>query len=105
METKPQRLESTFCSCSLYQPPDGFCWDVYCVDTPIQDDPLLSDYNVPQVIEAFVQVCRGSRDPPRPRAPPLPCMPPTRAALQAALLQAKSFRPGDIQMTMVRACV
>ena len=105
METKPQRLESTFCSCSLYQPPDGFCWDVYCVDTPIQDDPLLSDYNVPQVVEAFVQVRKGSRDPPRPRAPPLPCMLPTRAALQAALLQAKSFRPGDIQMTMVRACV
>ena len=36
-----------------YGPPDGLCWDeVGCSNTePIQDDPLLEDYNVPFYVD------------------------------------------------------
>jgi lysosomal alpha-mannosidase len=31
---------------NLYQPPPGFCFDIYCNDEPIIDDPRSKDYNV-----------------------------------------------------------
>lgn len=33
---------------NLYQPPPGFCFDIYCNDEPIIDDPISKDYNVEQ---------------------------------------------------------
>ena len=33
---------------NLYQPPPGFCFDIYCNDEPIIDDPVSKDYNVEQ---------------------------------------------------------
>lgn len=38
-----------------YGPPDGFCFDLFCADPPIQDDPRLDDYNVNDRVAAFVQ--------------------------------------------------
>ena len=43
-----------------YGPPDGrLCWDeVGCSNTdPIQDDPLLEQYNVPSIINLTVTIC------------------------------------------------
>ena len=31
---------------SGYDPPSGFCFDDFCTDPPIQDDPNLFDMNV-----------------------------------------------------------
>jgi lysosomal alpha-mannosidase len=41
-----------------YNPPDGFCFDIYCNDDPIIDDPNLDEYNVPQKVEAFQNITR-----------------------------------------------
>ena len=38
-----------------YNPPPGFCYDQFCVDPPIQDDPKLSDMNVKGSVDRFVQ--------------------------------------------------
>ena len=40
-----------------YGPPSGFCYDQFCEDPPIQDDPLLEDYNVQERVDTFVQEC------------------------------------------------
>ncbi len=37
---------------NLYQPPPGFCFDMYCNDEPIIDDPKSKNYNVDR------KVCR-----------------------------------------------
>ncbi|XP_021762462.1 alpha-mannosidase At3g26720-like isoform X2 [Chenopodium quinoa] len=37
-----------------YNPPDGFQFEVNDVSTPIQDDPLLFDYNVQERVNDFV---------------------------------------------------
>lgn len=37
-----------------YNPPDGFCFDDFCVDPPIQDDPKLFDMNVQERVDLFV---------------------------------------------------
>src|ERR1700759_2529339 len=37
-----------------YGPPPGFCWDQGCDDTPMQDDPLLDDYNVEERVNSMV---------------------------------------------------
>jgi len=37
-----------------YSPPDGFCFDDFCVDPPIQDDPKLFDMNVQERVDLFV---------------------------------------------------
>ena len=42
---------------NLYQPPFGFCYDQFCSDPPIQDDPNLFDMNVKERVDEFVQVC------------------------------------------------
>ena len=39
-----------------YNPPTGFCYDQFCVDTPVQDDPRLYDYNVKETVDRFVKV-------------------------------------------------
>ena len=37
-----------------YGPPSGFCFDTYCGDQPIMDDPRLEDYNVDDKVKFFV---------------------------------------------------
>ncbi|KAL9966329.1 hypothetical protein ACROYT_G024383 [Oculina patagonica] len=39
-----------------YNPPKGFCYDQFCVDNPIQDDPRLFDFNVKETVDKFVEV-------------------------------------------------
>jgi len=36
-----------------YGPPGGFCFDDYCSDPPIQDDPRLFDNNVKERVDLF----------------------------------------------------
>lgn len=38
-----------------YGPPNGFCYDWFCGDDPIQEDRRLHDYNVDNRVQAFVQ--------------------------------------------------
>lgn len=38
---------------NVYWPPDYFCWDFYCNDEPIMDNPILKDYNVEKRIDDF----------------------------------------------------
>lgn len=38
-----------------YGPPGGLCWDYFCGDSPIQDDPRLEDYNVDERVNDFVK--------------------------------------------------
>jgi hypothetical protein len=45
-----------------YGPPGGFDWDAFSSDAPIQDDPLLEDYNVPSRVNDFVRVSKKSRN-------------------------------------------
>ena len=37
-----------------YGPPSGFCFDIFCGDAPIQDDPNLFDYNVQERVKLFI---------------------------------------------------
>lgn len=41
-----------------YCPPPGFNYDWGSPDPPIMDNPALSDYNVQERVEAFVEACR-----------------------------------------------
>ncbi|XP_038060793.1 lysosomal alpha-mannosidase-like [Patiria miniata] len=45
-----------------YGPPPGFCYDVYCADPPIMDDPNLFDYNVDERVAEFVRLAQGQND-------------------------------------------
>ena len=56
-----------------YNPPPGFCFDQFCADPPIQDDPRLFDYNVEDRVKKFVEAVQN---------------------------QACSYRSGHIMMTM-----
>lgn len=38
-----------------YNPPTGFCFDEYCADQPIMDDPDLEDYNLIEKYELFIK--------------------------------------------------
>jgi lysosomal alpha-mannosidase len=38
-----------------YGPPGSFCYDAFCTDPPIMDDPRLHDYNVPERVQTFIQ--------------------------------------------------
>ncbi|CAF1622827.1 unnamed protein product [Rotaria magnacalcarata] len=38
-----------------YSPPGSFCYDIFCDDPPIMDDPRLHDYNVPERVETFIK--------------------------------------------------
>lgn len=44
---------------NLYQPPDGFDWELGHNDPPIMDDPLLDGYNVDQRVSAFIETARN----------------------------------------------
>ncbi|CAF5214484.1 unnamed protein product, partial [Rotaria magnacalcarata] len=37
-----------------YTPPESFCFDAFCDDEPIKDDPQLHDYNVLERVQAFI---------------------------------------------------
>ncbi|XP_068670671.1 lysosomal alpha-mannosidase-like isoform X1 [Montipora foliosa] len=37
-----------------YNPPKGFCYDQFCADPPVQDDPNLFDLNVKETVAKFV---------------------------------------------------
>ena len=39
-----------------YNPPKGFCFDQFCRDPPIQDDPRLFDVNVEETVDKFVAI-------------------------------------------------
>ncbi|XP_022084551.1 lysosomal alpha-mannosidase-like [Acanthaster planci] len=41
-----------------YGPPPGFCFDVFCSDPPIMDDPDLVDYNVDDRVSKFVLLAK-----------------------------------------------
>lgn len=41
-----------------YNPPDNFCWDQSCSDSPIRDDPDLEDYNVGDVVMEFIKIAK-----------------------------------------------
>ncbi|XP_075234905.1 lysosomal alpha-mannosidase-like [Lycorma delicatula] len=43
---------------NLYMPPDGFCFDTYCSDEPIMDNPKLHGYNVKDRVSQFVKAIR-----------------------------------------------
>ena len=60
MVLQAQVFAGAFASGS-YGPPPGLCWDINCwLDSPhpIQDDPTLEDYNVPERIETAVRTAR-----------------------------------------------
>ena len=38
-----------------YSAPPSFCFDDYCADPPIQDDPNLFDMNVKERVDTFVK--------------------------------------------------
>ena len=37
-----------------YGPPAGFCFDIFCGDDPIMDDPRMHDYNKDQKVADFI---------------------------------------------------
>lgn len=39
-----------------YDPPPGFCYDEFCSDPPIQDDPRVFDVNVQERVDEFVRI-------------------------------------------------
>ncbi|CAK9863623.1 unnamed protein product [Sphagnum jensenii] len=38
-----------------YEPPSAFSFDIDSTNPPFQDDPRLSDYNVPELVDLFVE--------------------------------------------------
>nr|APA33853.1 seminal fluid protein [Nilaparvata lugens] len=44
---------------NLYMPPDGFCFDTYCSDEPLMDNPKLHGYNVNGRIAQFVKAAES----------------------------------------------
>ncbi|CAF1453845.1 unnamed protein product [Rotaria sordida] len=42
-----------------YGPPGSFCFDNFCDDAPIMDDPRLHDYNVPERVQSFIQAAHN----------------------------------------------
>ncbi|RXG58374.1 Lysosomal alpha-mannosidase [Armadillidium vulgare] len=41
---------------NMYFAPGGFCFDIFCGDDPIMDDPRLEDYNKDQKVSDFIDV-------------------------------------------------
>jgi lysosomal alpha-mannosidase len=41
-----------------YGPPDGFCFDIFCGDDPIMDDPRLHGYNRDKKVADFIAAVR-----------------------------------------------
>ena len=44
---------------TVYYPWNGFCYDVFCGDEKMQDDPRLEDYNVNDIVTRFIEAARG----------------------------------------------
>jgi alpha-mannosidase len=42
-----------------YGPPPGLCFDMFCSDGQVQDDPRLTDYNVDYFVNLFVNAARS----------------------------------------------
>ncbi|XP_063055152.1 lysosomal alpha-mannosidase [Engraulis encrasicolus] len=42
-----------------YNPPAYFCWDQFCDDAPIRDDPDLEDFNVHEIVQLFLETARN----------------------------------------------
>lgn len=45
-----------------YGAPGGFCFDIFCGDEPMIDNPDVADYNVPQRVEDFVKQLNEQKD-------------------------------------------
>lgn len=43
---------------SRYGPPKGFCFDIFCDDDPIRDNPRMTDYNVDERVTEFEAAVR-----------------------------------------------
>ncbi|XP_073998825.1 lysosomal alpha-mannosidase-like isoform X2 [Rhodnius prolixus] len=43
---------------NLYMPPDGFCFDVFCNDEPIMDNPNMHGNNVKRRVSSFVSYAK-----------------------------------------------
>ncbi|CAG7723264.1 unnamed protein product [Allacma fusca] len=41
-----------------YNPPDGYCFDIFCGDDPINDDPKLLGYNLDKKVEDFIRIAQ-----------------------------------------------
>ncbi|XP_059093937.1 lysosomal alpha-mannosidase-like [Tigriopus californicus] len=41
-----------------YSPPRGFCFDIFCDDEPIMDNPRLHDYNVNRRVDEFFKAVK-----------------------------------------------
>ena len=50
-----QVFTGVFQTNNVYGPPDGLCFDLFCGDNPVQDDPRLEDYNVKSRVDDFVK--------------------------------------------------
>lgn len=44
-----------------YSTPGGFCWDDYCGDEPIIDNPSAPDYNVPDRVDNFINFAKNEQ--------------------------------------------
>jgi alpha-mannosidase len=42
-----------------YEPPSGFTFDISSKNSPIQDDARLNDYNLPELVDLFVEYARN----------------------------------------------
>ncbi|XP_065289713.1 lysosomal alpha-mannosidase-like [Dermacentor albipictus] len=43
---------------NVYSPPSGFCFDIYCSDDPLVDDPDSDEYNVQSRVNDFLKYTR-----------------------------------------------
>ncbi|CAL8126674.1 unnamed protein product [Orchesella dallaii] len=46
-----------------YNPPDGYCFDIFCEDDPINDDPKLSGYNLEEKVNNFINIAQEWAEP------------------------------------------
>ncbi|KAL1110456.1 hypothetical protein AAG570_007987, partial [Ranatra chinensis] len=55
LDTAPGEAEKLFTGVlyNLYQPPNGFCFDVFCNDDPIMDSPQLHGNNI-DMVDTFI---------------------------------------------------
>ena len=45
-----------------YGPPSGFCFDIFCDDEPIMDDPRMHEYNVNERVDDFIQAVQNQSE-------------------------------------------
>ena len=56
---KAQVFAGAFPGDYLYFSPPGFCWDITCTGTEIQNNKSLPGYNLDQIVDSFVQTAQG----------------------------------------------